>query len=118
MAPPLEHVDGDAKEDEAAGDLKGRQADAEEGDDKPARQGKDGQNEEGIDAGLAGHLPGVGGRTICGQGQIGKDIAQRVENHEQRNQAGDKHGPDGTQEVVNHGERLPQEKGGLWPIFR
>ena len=78
MTPTVEHIKGDPKEDEAAGDLKGRQANAEEVEDIPAYQGKQGQDDEGIEAGPGGHLPGRGLRLPRGQGQVGKDITQRV----------------------------------------
>ena len=110
MTPPLQHIDGDAKEDEAAGDLKGRQADAEKLQEEAPHHNEQGQDEEGVEAGLPGQAPGGGGGESRRQGQIGKDVARRVDDDEQGDQAGDEKGPVSTQETMFHdADRLAGE---------
>ena len=104
--PPLQHVKGDAEENEAPGDLEGGQADAEVLEGPAAHKHEQGQDEEGIDAGPARQGPGRGRRGPGGQGQVGKDVGQRVDYHEQGHQAGDKKGLAGSHEIRKHGLKL------------
>ena len=110
VTPPFQHIDGDAKEDKTAGDLQGGQGDAEKLQEKAAQHHEQRQDEEGVEAGLPGQAPG-GGRGISRrQGQIRKDVARRVDDDEQRDQAGDEKRPMSRQEAMFHdGNRLAGE---------
>ena len=110
MTPSLQHIDGDAKEDESAGDLQGREGDPEKLQDEAPHHNEQGQDEEGGEAGLPGQGPGGGGGESRRQGQIGKDVARRVDDDEQRDQAGNEKGPMSVQETRSHDEnRLAKE---------
>ena len=102
MPPAFQHVEGNAEQDEAPGDLKGRQADAKETEDETANNHKQAQDDEGIEAGPPGQPPARLGRKLPGQGQIREEIPRGINDNKQGNQAGDEKGPDGPQNFVHY----------------
>ena len=102
MAASFQHINGDAKEDKAAGDLKGRDGNTEKLQDEASHRDHQDQDQESIEAGLPGQAPGGCGRMGRRESQIRKDVAYRVSDDEQGDQAGNEKGPDRTYKILFH----------------